>query len=210
MGALVPIEFSVPRKTDDGSHPRAFQLQGRVCRVAPDGIGLEFTDLSNEIRLELEEFVRSVLPKGSNLHAKAKASTIDRIEKIREKRELRRLHYRRLAVNTSIIATLLIVNFLTFSALERASDSPAIPSTVHRIKLGAKEVEKSAVRSIARNSDGSYVIYIESGEPITISKDEAEKNLPYELRFDTRILSSLSLAKSKRSSHTSQTTRLER
>lgn len=209
MGQLVPIEFSIPSRSGD-SGQKVFKLMGKVCRVTPQGVGLEFTNLSSEMRTELEDFVRSILPKGAQLQSKAKAASVDRIEKLREVRLGQQKQIRRLAIQGFAVIFLILVNFFAYRDLQETSEATAPHIRREVIQIGDQNVPRSEIRSISQESPGVFKVYLEHGEPLMVTQKQLEKNLPYDLRVDMRILTTFHAAKPKRSSNTSQTLRLER
>lgn len=84
VGAIVPIEFSVPLHNFEA---RIFKLRAKVCRETENGLGLQFLDLDQETRADLEVFVKTILPSGSVPMNQVKRSSRERLDQLREARQ---------------------------------------------------------------------------------------------------------------------------
>lgn len=189
MGDLLPISFNLPAKDELPEKP--FQLMGKVCRVTDAGVGLEFTNLDQETRKYLEDYVRSVLPKGVEVAAKAKQSTIDRLAQIREDKKKQIRNSRSRARNMAILAVLALTNLYlaTESYQQLKIHSKATPST---IEVSGKTIKLNEVRSLQTDKTGKAFFILESGNRVQI-KDANE--LPYYLRQSLQNLRNIQPAK---------------
>lgn len=187
LGAIIPIEFSIPSKGSE-NNSKAFNLKGKVCRVTPEGVGLEFTNLSLEARQELEDFVRSILPKGAAIQNKVRAASVDRLEKSREQKAKADEKLRRLAISSITIGLLILLNYFMYRNLQITSEMTDVHARVDKIHLGDQDVDRSEIRSIERNSEGLFMVYLKNGKKLQVPRTQLEDRLPYDLRVDLHVL----------------------
>lgn len=193
LGALMSIQFAVPRV---GNEPKSFQLQARVCRETDAGLGLQFINLSNEMRSELEEVVRVALPEGKPLTNQVKKSSLDHLEQIREAKETKdRQRLKALKVSV-LIAALLILNVYMGLQLSEGTQQDAAQYVRPSIEIGEKSIHIDQIRSIGRHGDGKIDIQMNNGEIFTVDSKEIESAaLPSYLRETFRLVQSFEAPK---------------
>lgn len=189
MGDLLPISFNLPAKDELPEKP--FQLMGKVCRVTDAGVGLEFTNLDQETRKYLEDYVRSVLPKGVDVAAKAKQSTIDRLAQIREDKKQQKRNSRTRARNMAILAILALTNlYLAQESYQQLKVKSKATPTI--IEVSGETIKLNEVRSVQTDKTGKAFFILNSGKHVQI-KDANE--LPYYLRQSLQNLRNIQPAK---------------
>lgn len=197
MAELIPIEISIP----SGESPKKFSLSGRVARIAADGVGLEFTGMRDDVRRELENFVRSILPQGVSIHRKVKASSVDHLEQVRlkkleSKNKLRRLEWRALVLTLLVLLNLGAINYFQSAKVEQSLSE----ITTHTVNINGQEVERAKIRGLNLTSEGRLKFLLADGSSIDLPKsDETIKMLPSNLQFDLKTLESLKRPKVIRS-----------
>jgi uncharacterized protein (TIGR02266 family) len=184
MGTLMAIEFSIPSR---GSH-RIFSLTAKVCRVTPQGVGLEFTNLSQENRLDLEEFVRSALPQGTPLVTKPKASSIENLDRLRADRIVSSKNRKEFFKKLSLMGALLGLN--AYLALETVENELRIHSTKYdAIRIQGQEIPVQNIRSIEKLKNNQWVIRTSGNKSVQITyKDLEQAKLPAHLSHTIQIL----------------------
>lgn len=193
VGAVVPIDFSVPT-LDHGV--RRFVLKAKVCRQTDDGLGLQFLDLTTEIRKDLEAVVKKALPEGTALSNQVKKASVDRLEKIRDEREVTMKRRWKTAKTATIIGILLIANFYMGMEVLENQDFGAILKMEQTIKVVGREISVSEIRSIGKRADGRFEIHLNGDQIIDFDlADINESILPSHLRESLRVVRSLQPAK---------------
>lgn len=188
MGTLLPIEFSIP---SSNAQMVTFTLSARVCRVTQDGIGLEFTNLSQEYRTHLETFVRDALPKGINPVAKPKEEFINRLESLRLKRKESSEKVKDSATKIVLILLLLILNGLLIRE-EVQDQMNEVQRHSERIHIQNKEIAVESIRSIEKLQDNQWLIRTSNGQSLTVKASEInESALPSHLQHTIYLLKSL-------------------
>ncbi len=191
LGDLIPIEFAIPSKESE-SGVAYFQLTAKVCRVAPQGLGLEFTNLSLEHRTALEKFVQSVLPKGIPLQMqKPKASSVDQLERLRLERSIRNEKNSRFIKKALTITILIALNIILFR--ENMQQDLNLKSVLtESIRIGAKEIPTQQITDIEKNKNNQWVIRLADGTEVQTRLEElSEAQLPAHLQHTVRILQSI-------------------
>jgi len=190
VGELIDISFSIPDK--EGSHFQ-FQLRARVCRAAPEGLGLEFTNLTNELRAKLEVYVRSVLPEGADVRTKAKQSTLNRLEELRSSRIELKQQQKNLRIKIVFLGCLALLNGLFFVDLATDNSSEAgLASSQSTFTLSGETISKEKVRSLRRSSDDRFVLELKDGQQIYFSANSSDVNqLPSSYRHAMTVMRTL-------------------
>ncbi len=201
MGDILPIQFSIPTATGEN---RQFDLKGRVCRVTATGLGLEFTNLSNEMRHELEDFVKSVLPSGVPIVARAKASTIERLDERRLREAKRKEELKSVRGQLAILATMIFLNvFMTHRYLETQSEEKIRLSINPTLTIHGKTFSASSVKSIERQQHDKWLLHLANGTNVEASTKELDGRLPQHLQQSVEFLKHISAPKSPRISKNS-------
>lgn len=209
IGDVLPISFTIPA-TDPLGKPRVFSLKGRVCRAADNGLGLEFTNLSNEMRKDLEEFVKSILPQGVQISTKAKASTLEKLGDLRAKNSEKSFNRKRHIKQGLLVVALTVINtWMALRTFEQDKIDSRLQGPNPTIIIGNKSFSEKEVRSFQRKANGQWQLNLANGSHVIASSDELEKQLPPHLRRSYELLKNVGVAKSKRVSKNSpQLTRL--
>lgn len=191
LGELIDIAFSLPML--DGEI-RDFSLKAKVCRVTNDGLGLEFTNLDAPTKKAIENYVRKVLPSGMSVHAKAKQSTLDRLQKLRQRKEKEKK-----AIRHTIKATVAVLLLVTLNAglLVNSLKPPPSQFVENRSKfeINGKILSESDVKSVIRDENGLISIRLTTDELIVIPHLE---QLPYSMKHDIQLMKSLAPEKTRR------------
>jgi uncharacterized protein (TIGR02266 family) len=205
MGSFMPIEFSIPQEEGE----KVFRLKARVCRVAEAGVGLEFTNLSPEVRQDLEKFVLSILPEGVGLTARAKKSTIERLESLREARLDADKKLKSISLKLLFVAVLIGANIWMINDIHelKTIESHAADTRIH---LSDKEIDVHELQSVSRSQDGTLHFFLADGTSVETRGAEIEKQLPYQLRQTIHLLSSIPALKQPRVSKTEDRIPLQR
>ncbi len=197
MGSIVPIEFSVP-SPDAEEGIKAFRLEGKVCRVSPHGVGLEFVDLSATVRHDLECYVKSILPEGTPLSPRAKKASIEHLDAIREKKTAKNLEWRKRRQKIGIIVVLLGINLLFVNEMvqdvriERAQRS-------NNVQIKDRTIRLAQIRSVSRDSKGSFNLDLDDKTSVELSEGDI-RALPEYLQQSLKLIRSIPPVEKKRRS----------
>ncbi len=186
MGALVPIEFEV--KTSEFGEPELFQLKGKVCRITDNGVGLEFTNLDQVTRTRLESYVQSILPRGTNLRTKAKQSTIEKLEQMRQERAQKVQTSKKYAMQILALLCLALTNGLLVKQQLDISRSERVNAD-QSIEIQGKKIKWNEIRSLEQTNRNETVVKTAS-ESFTVNTNDLEMNLPPHLKHQFQILKS--------------------
>jgi len=199
MGAIVPIEFEV--KTSEFGSPDLFQLRGKVCRVIPEGVGLEFTNLDQVTRTRLESFVQSILPRGTQVRTQAKQSTIDKLELLRQERAQRSASSKKIFLQ---VCMLIILGVLNFTLVKEKMKTGEVETAVRdqTINLDGKKLKWNEIRSLEHTSKDRLVIHTQD-EMIEVDVQSVENQLPPHLQQQLQLLQSTPPASDRRRSKNS-------
>lgn len=197
MGSMVPIEFTIPGQNNQPG--RTFQLVGQVCRVTDSGIGLQFANLAPEMRHELEDYVRSVLPSGAPLSSKAKASTLEALQKRRAESVLRSVKRRKQALQWSFIALLFFLNgFLVKEKIVIVGMNRVISE--QSLQVNGKKIPLNSITSIKRDKNGQFILHLSNKTDVSVTDRELEQQAPYHMRQSLEVLRSVQPVKQPRRS----------
>jgi len=199
MGDIVPVEFEV--KTTEFGPPELFQLRGKVCRVKPEGVGLEFTNLDQVTRARLESYVQSILPRGMQVRTQAKQTTVDKLELLRQERAQRRAIAKKIFLQVCMLITLGVLNFvLVKSKLQNV----AVEKAVHdqSINIDGRKVKWNEIRSLEQTSKEHLVIHTNE-ESIEVDVQSVQDQLPPHLQQQLQLLQSTPPAQERRRSKNS-------
>jgi len=186
MGALMAIEFSVPQPNSNAQ--RHFRLMGKVCRVANDGLGLEFINTSLETRQELEQFVRSSLPKGQSVLTRPKASSIENLEKLREDRLHRVKAQKKLAIQIAVIVLLAIFNIWLMSGGSSQEEQQQLAIQRGHLLVDGKKIAFEKINAVEKTPDGKVRLKLAGDTSVTVRPEEVEKQLPFYLNQTLKVL----------------------
>jgi|GEM_PF-4656029 len=194
MGDILPISFNLPATND--LPERNFELKGKVCRITDQGLGLEFTNLTDESRKLLEEYVRNVLPKGMDVRARAKQSTLDRLEQLRRRKALNKQRSRRTFKITLALTGLFLLNaYLAVQSLMTHSNFDL--KNPNRFKVNGEMIQSKDVKSLGTDKNGKIVLHLTGGSTVEVKNIS---NLPYHLRYSANIIKTIPPAKRRRRS----------
>ncbi len=199
MGDIVPVEFEV--KTSEMAAPELFQLRGKVCRVIPNGVGLEFTNLDQVTRTRLESYVQSILPRGSQVRTQAKQATVDKLELLRQERAQRRAIHKKIFLQACMLITLGVLNFiLVKSKMENVDVEKAVRE--QSINIDGRKVKWNEIRSLEQTSRDRLVIHTNT-EAFDVDVKSVQDQLPPHLQQQLQLLQSTPPAQQRRRSKNS-------
>ncbi|TVQ79889.1 MAG: hypothetical protein EA369_03835 [Bradymonadales bacterium] len=209
VGELIGIHFSVPNPANGESFD--FQLKARVCRVAPNGLGVEFVNLTQDIRSRLESFVRSALPSGVAVQAKTKQASIDRLEEIRllkwEQAQSRRERFQKFG---ALVALLVLNLFLGVQYVSKEIQEGKRAQIQQEYEVAGQRFRPQEVRSISQTTDQYIELTLESGESIYFSPTPANmRQLPRNFQQSIEVMRSLPKPKARRTSRNNPDRRIE-
>lgn len=207
MGDILPIQFSIPTSAGEN---KQFNLKGRVCRVTTSGLGLEFTNLSNEMRHELEDFVKSVLPSGISVIAKAKASTVERLDERRAAAAKNDEKRKSLRIKLVILLGMIAINTAMTQEYLETTQEEAIRRSVNPVlSLNGKTFSADTVRAVEKKAADIWKIHLANGTSVDVTTQQLQGRLPQHLQQSVELLKHLSAPKSPRiSKNSSKLTRL--
>ncbi|MBN8555781.1 MAG: PilZ domain-containing protein [Deltaproteobacteria bacterium] len=185
MGTMIPIEFSIPQGTEN----KTFKLNARVCRVAEGGLGLEFTNVPKSTKQELEKFVLSVLPEGVAISTKAKKSTVERLEKIRESKVDSIKKLKVIGIKIAAVVALVAVNGVLFNNLQEIKNLETHDAD-QSVQIEDKRIQIPEIQSVSRSKDGEFVFFLSDGTNIQSHNRSIDQKLPYQLRQTMHLLNS--------------------
>lgn len=187
MGSIVPIEFSIPKINGE---LRTFSLKAKVCRVAETGVGLQFTNLEGELRQEFESYVRSILPDGTSMTTQVKQSTVERLEKMRERSAEKSRKNALLFRNSLVIAALIALNVFLFYRVVQEDQMEQTGGANSQIEIGEHALKAEDIRSVQKNNDNSYTVFTDASA-FTVSEASMSGPLPYHLQQTVNLLNSI-------------------
>lgn len=185
IGCILPVDFSVSVK----GTPKSFQLKAKVCRQAEDGLGLQFVDMSSDIRAELEEFITEILPSGQQVvNPSAAKASIERLEKSRQEKEKERRRKQRLYIQISCLVVMLGVNAYVAQDLVRKNISP--PETKSQsFQLGSRDIKLKELKQFKRDGRKGLILKLADGSEVVVPDKYVEsEKLPQHLRVPYRTL----------------------
>jgi uncharacterized protein (TIGR02266 family) len=196
-GEAVKLEFSIPDPTKP-SQKIEFKLQGTICRKDSEGVGLEFTNLDQKTRNQLEEYVQSILSDGLKISSAPKSELVAKIEDRRTLRKAKASHRRGLAIRLFLLVALVALNLgLGFFAYQDLAlvDSP---SSTKYLFLGSEQIEISEIKTFYK--DSSERLWLESQSRLYEITDlkQTLHSLPPHLQHQIQTLKRLSPTKALR------------
>lgn len=172
QGELIDISFSIP---DESQGRVQFQLRAKVCRITPEGLGVEFVNLNVEMRDRLEKYVQKILPKGAEIRTKAKKSTIERLEQSRARRQEQGRQQREWLQKLAALGVLLLLNFyLGFEVLKETEKRRHFNSVDHQIQIRDETFSPNELRGIERSPDGDIVLRLADDRSILLSQNSTD------------------------------------
>jgi Tfp pilus assembly protein PilZ len=200
LGDLVPIEFEV--QTAEFGTPELFQFKGKVCRVIADGVGLEFTNLDQITRARLESYIQSILPRGSNIRTKAKQSTVERLEQMRQERDLKQSRNKKIALQLVALVVLGLANGLLVQ--QQFTEPTQISSTREEyLEINGKRLKWNEIRSLGHQGANQIELKTDT-ESHFVDTDQLNRNAPPHIRHQLMILRSTPPQKVQRRSKNSR------
>jgi hypothetical protein len=189
LGATLPIEFEVP--TRQGS--KAFRLLGKVRRQTESGLGIEFVDLTTEIRAELEAFVKSTLPEGTPIANQIKKASVDRLGKMREETELKKGRHQKIFRRWALAISLVILNASIAIDWIRDAEDKSVQNGARSqrdsVEVQGQKIELLRIQSVQRSAQGEIILRLNDGSLIrTDAKELQRQKLP---RHFTQTLESV-------------------
>jgi len=196
LGAVLPIEFSVNGEKNTN---RIFRLHGKVCRETDRGLGLQFTNLTPEIRKELESFVKDALPEGSSVLNQVKKAAVERLEQAREEKSERKLKQMKVIKTSVLIGSLLIFNLILGSRVIKTTTTSQTRVVVNTISIKDRNVPVENIRSLSRDDAGNVIFALEGGDSVVISlKDLQIDQLPSDIQHSVTLIQSIPVKKTLR------------
>jgi len=187
LGSIVAISFSLPETPP--LPQQEFNLYAKVCRISDSGIALEFTNLTQEARSELEVYVKNFLPKGLDTRTKAKQSTVDRLERIRNRQVVIKQRLKKTFKSSLVIGLLLLINaYLGLRSYLDYQKNVAATNNSPWIEVEGVKVQRKDIRGLQMQKDRKIVLRTSDGSKIEITDPSM---LPYDLRQSANILKSL-------------------
>lgn len=186
MGEIVPVSFEV--RTHEFGEPELFQLKGQVCRVIESGVGISFTNLDQVTRTRLESYVQSVLPKGAQVRTKAKQSTVDRLEQMRQEKEAKNQFRKKTAVQVALLIVLALANGILVE--QQLSLQKTEKAQVDQIlEIDGKRVKVAEIRSLKLEDSSTLTLRLQN-EEIIVPIEKVYDQLPPHLKNSVHLLQS--------------------
>lgn len=205
VGEILPIQFKV--KKPDGPDEEHFILKAQVCRVLPTGVGLEFTNLDDGTRGRLEDYVRSLLPKGAGLRTQVKSTSVERLERIRQRQK--ELSHRRKRAWQMGLTLVVLIGLNAFLATEIVKQEVQnAQSRIQMMRVGKIEFATQDIRRVERNASGDLEFVLTNGDVVYTTDAEIADQLPRQLRNQLEVMRSKKLEKRKRPSRNNHHSRL--
>jgi Tfp pilus assembly protein PilZ len=210
VGELIDVSFSIPDPSE-GQFQFQFQLKARVCRAAPHGLGVEFMNLTEEMRAKLETYVRAVLPKGAEIRTKARQATIDRLENSRAQREETQHRQRVQIKRAAFVLSLMALNvFLAFEFVQESQTKQQMRSVTTSIVISGESFRPAEVVSIEQSQDQHFMIRLVDGRVVMFSSDTKDlQQLPPDLQHVVGLMKSLPTPKPIRTSKNNPSSRVQ-
>lgn len=203
MGTILPIEFAVSLP---GQGYQKFRLKGRVCRIAPEGLGLEFTNLNHENRRQLESYVRSVLPQNASVRAKAKKSTMDRLEQRRAIEAEKQRKRRATIKQVGFLVLLTVLNSWLIREHYITDNSGSVEtSAAEVVEMGTQSFQANEIHSVQKDESDQLYFLLSDGRRVRLPSNDSNHQLPGHISQTIRILKTIPPAKQQRRSRTSAT-----
>lgn len=196
-GDLVHLEFNVPDPTQSDQELR-FTLVGSICRTDASGVGLQFTNLDQEARYQLEKYVHSVLSDGMQVNSQPKSAVMAKIEERRQLRRTRQNKKRQSLRKIGILVLLGAINaYLGFYSYRDFSTPSSAPQTKY-IFLNGNQIEIESINSFEKDSDGKFWVELNENRFEIMNISEFENQLPAHLRHQFDVMNGLSPKNQKR------------
>lgn len=203
MGEVIPLWFSLPPTDDRPEQP--FELMAEVVRVAPNGVGLKFTNLNGENQKFIEEYVRSVLPKDQGVRQNVKQSTLEKLQARREiEAENKQKQSRRWKYGSLALVLLALNAYLAIEVVDVKQPDYSNQTSHANFKVGDAAIKMNEIKAIRLDQDGQVSIDYGQSKSITVPKTT---QLPYQLRESIKLIKAYPKAKPKRKSKNTNLTR---
>ncbi|PIR22176.1 MAG: hypothetical protein COV44_09160 [Deltaproteobacteria bacterium CG11_big_fil_rev_8_21_14_0_20_45_16] len=207
IGSILPVDFTVSVK----GVPKKFQLKAKVCRQAEDGLGLQFIEMSSDIRAELEEFIRDILPPGQQvINPSAAKASIERLEKSRLEKEKERKRKQRIYIQIACLVAMISVNIYVAQDLVLKNLNP--PETKSQsFQLGNKQIQLNELKSFKKDSRKGLILKLADGSELVVPEKSVEsEKLPAHLRVPYRALRNTKLKYRRKSGSVSHSIKRQR
>ncbi|MGA0163868.1 MAG: PilZ domain-containing protein [Bdellovibrionota bacterium] len=189
-GDLVHLEFNVPDPTQSDQELR-FTLVGSICRTDENGVGLQFTNLDQEARYQLEKYVHSVLSDGVQVNSQPKSTVMAKIEERRLLRRTQQNKRKQSLRKIGILVVLAAINaYLGFYAY-RDFSTPSSGLPTKYVFLNGKQIEIESINSFAKDSEGKFWLEWNGNRFEITNLSNFQKQLPVHLRHQLDVMNGL-------------------
>lgn len=195
MGEIIDVAFDLPQP--DSLDHLEIHLKGKVVNQRAGGYGLEFTNLDEAHRQQIESYIKRVIPEGAPLRQSKKTSLEERLQERRRLSEEAKAVRKKFRIQILVVSLLILVNLiLGYEVLVRDDDQVVQMNSQFEFEVNGRKVQMSEVREIKAEKDG-IKITTSNGDPIFVNDSS---KLPYVLRKSAHLLKTLPPIKKARRS----------